>query len=288
MPYTYVVVHKKSGSWYYGVRTKAGCQPEDLWSTYFTSSKRVHDLLKQDGKDSFTVAVRRVFSSESDAILWEHRVLRRILGREKCLNECAFPAVTQEARARGNKKRGEVGSDGLTGYQRATLKWMEKRDKINPETGVTFEEERRLKSKMTRDAAPPEVKAERKRKNQEQVKVMNTPEVRQRAHDSLRKRVEAGTFPTTKGRKFPSISEKLKGKQFTLGLVWANDGKQNYRLQPDDARLQTLARGRLIESGAASKGFKQREITCPHCGKTGANTNMKRYHFDNCKSKKID
>ena len=24
-------------------------------------------------------------------------------------------------------------------------------------------------------------------------------------------------------------------------------------------------------------------VTCPHCGKTGDNSNMKRWHFDNCK-----
>lgn len=29
----------------------------------------------------------------------------------------------------------------------------------------------------------------------------------------------------------------------------------------------------------------QRYITCPHCGKNGGTSNMKRYHFDNCKSK---
>jgi rRNA maturation protein Nop10 len=27
------------------------------------------------------------------------------------------------------------------------------------------------------------------------------------------------------------------------------------------------------------------QITCPHCGKTGGNRIMPRYHFDNCKFK---
>ena len=31
------------------------------------------------------------------------------------------------------------------------------------------------------------------------------------------------------------------------------------------------------------KGRKQPLITCPHCGKEGGNTIMKRWHFDNCK-----
>lgn len=28
------------------------------------------------------------------------------------------------------------------------------------------------------------------------------------------------------------------------------------------------------------------QVTCPHCGKTGGAVNMKRYHFDNCKTLK--
>jgi hypothetical protein len=37
------------------------------------------------------------------------------------------------------------------------------------------------------------------------------------------------------------------------------------------------------------KGKKRQIITCPHCGKSGANNLMKRYHFDNCKLRgKVD
>lgn len=32
------------------------------------------------------------------------------------------------------------------------------------------------------------------------------------------------------------------------------------------------------------KGRKFQNVTCPHCGKSGAGGNMTRYHFDNCKS----
>ena len=35
----------------------------------------------------------------------------------------------------------------------------------------------------------------------------------------------------------------------------------------------------------AHKGMPQKKVTCPHCKKEGGITNMKRYHFDNCKHK---
>jgi hypothetical protein len=34
--------------------------------------------------------------------------------------------------------------------------------------------------------------------------------------------------------------------------------------------------------------FKVKVISCPHCGMSGGATNMYRYHFDNCKSKKFN
>ena len=35
----------------------------------------------------------------------------------------------------------------------------------------------------------------------------------------------------------------------------------------------------------ARKGKPKPKVTCPHCGLTGGNSQMKRYHFDNCKNK---
>jgi group I intron endonuclease len=38
-------------------------------------------------------------------------------------------------------------------------------------------------------------------------------------------------------------------------------------------------------SPVREKGFKQELTSCPHCGKSGGAFAMKRYHFDNCRSK---
>jgi len=39
IPYTYKLIFKPTGQYYYGVRYAKGCQPSDLWDKYFTSSK---------------------------------------------------------------------------------------------------------------------------------------------------------------------------------------------------------------------------------------------------------
>lgn len=39
---------------------------------------------------------------------------------------------------------------------------------------------------------------------------------------------------------------------------------------------------------AWQKGVKKETTSCPHCGKVGGKSNMKRYHFDNCKIHQVN
>jgi hypothetical protein len=77
-PFTYFLLHKPTGMKYYGVKTARGCDPTDLWTKYFSSSKLVHALIKEYGKESFQFEVRRVFKSPAAAKLWESKVQRRM------------------------------------------------------------------------------------------------------------------------------------------------------------------------------------------------------------------
>jgi hypothetical protein len=78
IPYTYLIKHIPTGLVYYGVRYAQNCKPDDLWVSYFTSSKKVKALIKQTSKDSFAFEVRRTFSDVDKAREWEHKVLRRL------------------------------------------------------------------------------------------------------------------------------------------------------------------------------------------------------------------
>jgi hypothetical protein len=61
-------------------------------------------------------------------------------------------------------------------------------------------------------------------------------------------------------------SEKMIGKMV---------GSKNPMTNPEVAK----------KSGLARKGKKQPTTTCPYCSIIGSVTNLKRYHFENCKSK---
>ena len=93
--YTYLLIHIPSGKKYYGVRYAKNCSPDDFWTKYFTSSKKVKELIKEYGKDSFTFEIRKTFTTTIDAIKWEEKVLRRmkILHNENWLNQNIAGAI---------------------------------------------------------------------------------------------------------------------------------------------------------------------------------------------------
>lgn len=78
IPFSYLVTHLPSGLRYYGARWAQGCHPKDLWTTYFTSSKTVKELLERDGPEAFSCEVRRTFSTRKKCEDWEQKVLTRL------------------------------------------------------------------------------------------------------------------------------------------------------------------------------------------------------------------
>lgn len=87
-PYTYLIGWSKLNTYYYGVRYAKGCNPSDLWKTYFTSSKYVKEFHKQYGNPDI-IQVRKIFKSKEHAILWEHKVLRKlnVINDDRFLNK---------------------------------------------------------------------------------------------------------------------------------------------------------------------------------------------------------
>lgn len=91
MNYTYLIRFKPTGQLYYGSRTKKGGSETDLWSTYFTSSKKVHSLLKEYGPNAFEYEIRKRFETKAQTLLWEKKFLERVNARydPKWLNQAA-------------------------------------------------------------------------------------------------------------------------------------------------------------------------------------------------------
>ena len=78
IPFTYLLKHIPTNKYYYGVRFKKGCNPKDLWTKYFSSSKKVKGLIKRYGKKSFIFEIRKTFKTPKQALNWEYKVLKKI------------------------------------------------------------------------------------------------------------------------------------------------------------------------------------------------------------------
>jgi hypothetical protein len=77
IPYTYLIGWSKLNLYYYGAQYSKKCNPRNLFVTYFTSSKVVHNLIKLHGSPDI-IEIRKVFSSKDSALIYEHKVLRRL------------------------------------------------------------------------------------------------------------------------------------------------------------------------------------------------------------------
>jgi len=77
-PFCYYIAWLEEPSvWYYGARFAKDCSPEDLWTTYFTSSQRVKEYREKYGEPDI-VRVHRLFDTVEEAAEFEREQLQSI------------------------------------------------------------------------------------------------------------------------------------------------------------------------------------------------------------------
>ena len=88
MPYTYLIGWTEHNKYYYGARWAKNCLPDDLWTSYFTSSKHVAEYRKQHGEPDI-IQIRKVFDDVDKCRTYEYKVLERlnVLNEDKWLNK---------------------------------------------------------------------------------------------------------------------------------------------------------------------------------------------------------
>ena len=108
IPFTYLVKHIPTNRYYYGVRFRKKCHPNDLWTKYFTSSKKVKGLIKKYGKKSFQFEIRKTFKTAQQAMAWEFKVLRRmkVVERKDFLNQSDNKRIDPKLLSRMRKGKG--------------------------------------------------------------------------------------------------------------------------------------------------------------------------------------
>ena len=88
IPFTYYIAWTNLDKHYYGVKYAIGCNPSDLWTNYFTSSKLVEQYRQEHGEPDI-IEVRKTFDNSLDAVMWEKNVLMKldVVNNDRWLNQ---------------------------------------------------------------------------------------------------------------------------------------------------------------------------------------------------------
>lgn len=93
-PYTYLLGWTEYNKWYYGSQYGEECHPNNLWNSYFTSSKVVYRFREIYG-DPDIIQIRKIFNDRNKARIFEGKVLQRLKVRtdNKWLNITESPGI---------------------------------------------------------------------------------------------------------------------------------------------------------------------------------------------------
>ena len=88
IPYVYLIGWKALDTWYCGVRYKKGCHPNDLWKTYFTSSKHVKKFRELNGEPDH-IEIIKEFTDPKEARKYEEQKLMEwdVVRKDNWLNK---------------------------------------------------------------------------------------------------------------------------------------------------------------------------------------------------------
>ena len=210
LPFTYILHYLPTNQYYYGSRYAKGCHPSQLWTTYYTSSKKIKQLISEHGTDVFRAKITRTFNTKEEARVWEHKFLKKV----KASNN---PKWLNQHNGDGNF----LNKGGL---------------KLSVEHRKKISENNKGKLK-------PGTKFAMMGNNH------------------------------SKGNKFSDESRKK--------LSISRLGNKNRLGIKHSIEIKNLISQKTSE---ALKGKPKKTTSCPHCNKVGGAGNMKRYHFQFCKS----
>lgn len=87
-PYTYIITYVHTGEFYIGSRSANRTSAvDDLWHTYFTSSKLINERIKSEGTDCFTAQVIDEFDTPEEAFDAEQLMISERISNPLCLNK---------------------------------------------------------------------------------------------------------------------------------------------------------------------------------------------------------
>lgn len=238
-PFTYLLRCKTTNKVYYGVRYSKNCHPNQLWSSYFTSSKNVKKLIEQYGVENFEYEIRKTFNCPKKALKWEQTVLTRL----RTIDDPRWINKSNGTHFRHN----ETLSDEIKQNMSAMRRGVKRPRTPEHQAAITAG----LKGRAAHNKGKP-MSDEQKAKLS--AKAKGRPAKRKGI--PLTDEHKAKVSKANKGRKLPPISDDERANRairasntgfnkVCSGLIWVNDGVTSKRIKPEDFESSGFIRGRL-------------------------------------------
>lgn len=282
MPYTYLIGWSDLNLYYYGVRFAKDCSPNDLFKTYFTSSKRVKKTILEYGNPDI-IQIRRTFKDAKNARIWEHKVLKRlkVINNPKWLNLTDNICIQHDEESiqkmKESQRKAMLKKYGVE-YSSQRPEWSDlvkstKRKKYGSENFNNMEKHKKTmleKYGVEISSQLDSVKEAIKKTSLEKYGVscpMNRPEVREKVIKENLEKYGVESYTQT---------EEYRRK--TRETSMAKYGVDNFSKTEESKKIQSIKMKNYWKNAP--------EIKCPHCGKILTNMgNYNRYHGESCKSK---
>lgn len=305
IPYSYKVVFKKTGHFYFGIKYAKDANPETFWKDYFTSSKTIKTLIKNFGSDSFETQILNIYTLETIQMLFdeEYNLIESNKNDILCLNGNNGGKILDTNAGRRIKDKNGLCSYDICGkklskfieenkeYKEKLIynitHWRNDKEKVETakikykitldtkkQNGLTLREEKSLS--IIGDKNPSKLKENRLKISEgNKLWYLNNPDKAK----ALKEKIKESMFKIDKDglNVFERHSKFMLKNNPTKNTVWVNNSEVNIRCNKDDIpEGYKLGRLKMI--------IKRTQMICPYCNKEGNGPNMKRYHFDNCKT----
>ena len=268
---------------YIGSQFGRNSDPKNFWKTYFTSSKIIHAMIKEHGKDCWSYEIIPMFECHPEEVFREeHRLIKEkieISGKHSILNKFVFkngkPSFFISKHSEESKK---IQSN------KANERWS----KIPKERRIEIAKKAASTRKLLNRPIP-------KRTSPSPLKGIKKSDSTKKKMSESRKGISMPHMSKPKDQNnytFINISNKteITGKQLELRSLTGLDAQE----------INNLIKGRVrwsknwaikTQNGISSDRERKPNptnslcVTCPHCGYTTSPGNAKRWHFENCKTK---
>lgn len=134
--YTYSIKHLPSDTYYYGVRKSA---VEDIGIAYFSSSKLVLRLIREEPIDNFEFKIRKKFNSYQSARIHETQFLKRVkaVSNPRFLNQAiSSPRVCSKDSVEEAKRRKSISISMQALWDSEEYSALQSFNKLTPEERI--------------------------------------------------------------------------------------------------------------------------------------------------------